>query len=97
MCTLPNPRAQKSKPPHEQKSNESWQLFDYGLGPHRAGISSLLSFGIIMKMGIWLMPNPDGYQAYVITFPRDNDLDQIVKIFRPLKNLRANSEHTQAG
>ena len=48
-------------------------------------------------MGIWLMPNPDGYQAYVITFPRDNDLDQIVKIFRPLKNLRANSEHTQAG
>ncbi|KAF5857505.1 hypothetical protein ETB97_005683 [Aspergillus alliaceus] len=36
-------------------------------------------------MGVWLMPNPGGYQAYMITFPRDDDLDQIVEILRPLR------------
>jgi len=36
-------------------------------------------------MGIWLMPDPGGYQAYMITFPRDEDLHQIIEIIRPLR------------
>ncbi|KAB8221718.1 hypothetical protein BDV33DRAFT_202202 [Aspergillus novoparasiticus] len=79
------PKADKSKQPHEQEPNESWQLFDYGLGPHSVGIFSQSSLGIVVKMGIWLMSNPGGYQAYMITFPRDKDLDQIVEILRPLR------------
>ncbi|KAE8319073.1 hypothetical protein BDV41DRAFT_560370 [Aspergillus transmontanensis] len=79
------PKADKSKPPHEQEPNESWQLFDYSIDPHSAGIFSQSSLGIVVKMGIWLMPNPGGYQAYMITFPRDKDLDQIVEILRPLR------------
>jgi hypothetical protein len=31
------------------------------------------------------MPNPGGYQAYLITFPRDGDLKQILDIIRPLR------------
>lgn len=31
------------------------------------------------------MPNPGGYQAYMITFPKDNDLEAIVDIIRPLR------------
>ena len=31
------------------------------------------------------MPNPGGYQAYMITFPRDEDLGAIVDIIRPLR------------
>ncbi|KAK6832587.1 hypothetical protein RU639_004401 [Aspergillus parasiticus] len=79
------PKADKSKPPHEQEPNESWQLFDYSIDPHSAGIFSQSSLGIVVKMGIWLMPNPGGYQAYMITFPRDKDLDQIVEILQPLR------------
>ncbi|PIG81471.1 hypothetical protein AARAC_006895 [Aspergillus arachidicola] len=85
MGALPNPKADKSKPPHEQEPNENWQLFDYSLGRHSAGIFSQSSLGFVVKMGIWLMPNPGGYQAYMITFPRDKDLDQIVEIPRPLR------------
>ncbi|KAE8411637.1 hypothetical protein BDV36DRAFT_305511 [Aspergillus pseudocaelatus] len=67
---------------HEQEPNESRQLFDYGLGP-QSGILSESPLGIIVRMGIWLMPNPGGYQAYMITFPRDNDLDQIFAALQP--------------
>lgn len=31
------------------------------------------------------MLNPGGYQAYMITFPRDDDLASIVDIIRPLR------------
>lgn len=31
------------------------------------------------------MPDPGGYQAYMITFPRDEDLHQIIEIMRPLR------------
>ncbi|KAB8261992.1 hypothetical protein BDV32DRAFT_147987 [Aspergillus pseudonomiae] len=85
MGALPNPKADKSKPPHEQEPNESWQIFDCSLGPHSAGIFSQSSLGIVVKMGILLLPNPGGYQAYMVTFPRDNDLNQIVEILRPLR------------
>jgi hypothetical protein len=31
------------------------------------------------------MPNPGGYQAYMITFSRDEDLHQIIDTIRPLR------------
>lgn len=31
------------------------------------------------------MPNPGGYQAYMITFPRDDDLHAIMETIRPLR------------
>lgn len=36
-------------------------------------------------VGMWLMPNPGGYQAYLITFEKDTDLPQIVEIVRQLR------------
>lgn len=34
---------------------------------------------------MWLMPNPGGYQSYLITIPREEDLQQAVDIIRPLR------------
>lgn len=31
------------------------------------------------------MPNPGGYQAYMITFPKDDDLHAIMEVIRPLR------------
>jgi 4-cresol dehydrogenase (hydroxylating) len=36
-------------------------------------------------MGIWLMPEPPGYRPYMISFQREEDLEQVVDILRPLK------------
>ena len=85
MGALPNPEADVSLPPHEQKANKSWHLFNYGFGPYNDGIFSQSSLGVVVKMGIWLMMNPGGYQAYCITLPRDEDLHAAVEIIRPLR------------
>lgn len=85
MGALPSPNADPSKPPHEQEPNAAWQLFNYGFGPYNDGIFTQSSLGIVVKMGIWLMVNPGGYQSYLITIPRDEDLHQAVEIIRPLR------------
>ena len=65
--------------------NNTWQLFKYGFGPYVDGMFSQSNFGIVTKMGIWLMPEPAGYRPYLITFPREEDIEQVVEIVRPLK------------
>ncbi|KAK4541277.1 hypothetical protein LTR36_008193 [Oleoguttula mirabilis] len=85
MGGLPNPNADPNAPPHEQKPNDTWGLFNYGFGPYNDGIFTQSSLGIVVKMGIWLMVNPGGYQSYLITFPKDDDLHAALEIIRPLR------------
>jgi len=65
--------------------NNTWQLFKYGFGPYVDGIFSQSNFGIVTKMGIWLMPDPGGYQAYMISFENDDDIEAVVEAVRPLR------------
>jgi 4-cresol dehydrogenase (hydroxylating) len=65
--------------------NNTWQLFKYGFGPYLDGMFSQSNFGIVTKMGIWLMPEPPGYRPYMISFEREEDIEQIVDVLRPLK------------
>ncbi len=85
MGALPNPEANPNDPPHLQKPNKAWQLFNYGFGPYNDGIFTQSSLGIVVKMGIWLMTNPGGYQSYLITLPKDEDLHAALEIIRPLR------------
>ena len=42
----------------------------------RTGMGALQDPSIpatVVKMGLWLMPNPGGFQAYMITFPKDQE------------------------
>jgi hypothetical protein len=34
------------------------------------------------------MPNPGGYQAYLITLPKEEDLSKALDIIRPLRLVR---------
>ena len=65
--------------------NNTWQLFKYGFGPYVDGIFSQSNFGIVTKMGIWLMPEPAGYRPYMITFEREEDIAEVIEILRPLR------------
>lgn len=87
MGALPDPTrpSENGARPDQQPGNRCWQLFNYGFGPYNDGIFTQSSLGIVVKMGIWLMPNPGGYQAYMITLPRDEDLKQAMDIVRPLR------------
>jgi len=65
--------------------NNTWQLFKYGYGPYLDGMFSQSNFGVVTKMGIWLMPEPPGYRPYMISFEREEDIEAVVEVLRPLK------------
>ncbi|WP_298283533.1 FAD-binding oxidoreductase [Novosphingobium sp.] len=65
--------------------SNSWQLSKYGFGPVMDGLFSQSNFGIVTKLGMWLMPAPPANRTFMITFPRESDLAQIIEIMRPLK------------
>ncbi|KAJ0306287.1 hypothetical protein COL5a_003727 [Colletotrichum fioriniae] len=85
MGGVPNPNADTSLRPDEQPGCETWQLFNTGYGPYNDGLFSQSNLGIVTKIGMWLMPNPGGYQPYEITFENDSDLPKAVDIIRPLR------------
>lgn len=43
------------------------------------------------------MPNPGGYQAYLITFPKEEDLHKAVDIIRPLRLVRLSPNTRERG
>lgn len=65
--------------------NNTWQLFKYGFGPYVDGMFSQSNFGVVTKMGIWLMPEPAGYRPYLITFEREEDIEEVIEVIRPLR------------
>ncbi len=40
---------------------KTWQHYKYGYGPYLDGMFSQSNFGIVTKMGVWLMPEPEAY------------------------------------
>lgn len=88
MGAMPDPTQpgfDPDAPLHEQPPNKCWQLFNYGFGPYLDGIFTQSSLGIVTKMGMWLMPNPGGFQSYLVTVPNEEDLHPLVETIRPLR------------
>lgn len=63
--------------------NPTWQAFQYGYGPYADGIFTQSNFGIVTKMGFWLMPETE-HLTFMVTFPKDDDFEEIIEIIRPL-------------
>jgi 4-cresol dehydrogenase (hydroxylating) flavoprotein subunit len=62
-----------------------WQLYKWGYGPYLDGLFSQGNFGICVKMGVWLMPEPADFRPFAITFSNREDLEQLVDTLRPLR------------
>ena len=60
-------------------------LYKYGCGPWVEGMFTQSNFGVITKVGIWLMPEPPGYRPYLVTFPEEEDLYRITEVVGPLR------------
>src|SRR5690606_19781906 len=52
----------------------TWQLFKYGMGPWVDGIFSQSNFGIVTKMGFWLMEEPEAALQVNVTVPKRRDI-----------------------
>src|SRR5690606_9611697 len=69
--------------------SKTWQLFKYGMGPWVDGIFSQSNFGIVTKMGFWLMEEPEAALQVSVTVPRRRD---VVPLLDTLHSLMC--EHT---
>lgn len=67
------------------KNSNSWQVFKWGYGPYLDGIFTQSNYGIVTKMGFWLMPEPKAYKPFCISFPKEDDINMIVDRLRPLR------------
>jgi len=67
---------------------KTWQQYKTGFGPWIDGIFSQSNFGVVTKMGFWLMPQPDAYLSGTVYVPRHDDLIPLVEIMTNLENTR---------
>jgi 4-cresol dehydrogenase (hydroxylating) len=63
----------------------NWHVTKYSFGPALDGLFTQSNYGIVTRMGLWMMQRPSHVQMFFFTFPDDDDLGQIVDLIRPLK------------
>lgn len=66
-------------------NHPNWHVSKYSFGPTLDGLFSQSNFGIVTRVGMWLMPRPPHIEPFFFTFPDDEDLGEIVDLIRPLK------------
>jgi (+)-pinoresinol hydroxylase len=67
---------------------KTWQQYKTGFGPWIDGMFSQSNFGVVTKMGFWLMPQPDAYLSGTVTVPKHSDLSQMIDILNWLENTK---------
>ncbi|MBB5686347.1 FAD-binding protein [Sphingobium boeckii] len=64
------------------EGSKSWNISKYGLGPYLDGLFLQSNYGIVTRMGIWLMPKPPVTQSFFFSFPDDDDIGEIMELAR---------------
>ena len=67
-------------------NSKTWGEFKMGIGPILDGLFSQSNFGIVTKMGIWLMPKPEAFMHATISAPRYGDLHGLVETLKYIEN-----------
>lgn len=67
------------------RNASAWQAFKWGYGPYLDGLFTQSNFGVVTKMGMWLMPAPPAYKPFVVRHRHVGDLARIVDAMRPLR------------
>jgi hypothetical protein len=68
-------------------NDETWADYKYGFGPYVAGLFGQANFGIVTKMGFWLLPEPEAYRRTTVYVPRRRDIVPLVDHVNYLENL----------
>ena len=67
---------------------KTWQQFKPGFGPRIDGLFKQSNYGVVTKMGIWLMPPPESHATGVVNVPRFHDLIPLVDIIGRLEQSK---------
>lgn len=66
--------------------SKSWAQYKMGYGPIIDGMFSQSNFGIVTKMGFWLMPEPEAVLQTAVMAPRYDDLHGLIETMKYLEN-----------
>lgn len=66
------------------EGTRSFNTTQYGYGPYLDGMFTQSNYGVITKMGLWLMPQPDVYKPFLVAFRQHDDLTKAVDICQQL-------------
>jgi 4-cresol dehydrogenase (hydroxylating) len=64
--------------------NRSWHVYKRSLGPTLDQLFMQSNFGIVTKLGVWLMPWPECYMPLWLRVWKDDDLGPVVDTLREL-------------
>ena len=67
---------------------KTWQQFKPGFGPRIDGLFKQSNYGIVTKMGFWLMPVPESHATGVFTAPKFGDLIPLVNAVGRLEQAK---------
>jgi 4-cresol dehydrogenase (hydroxylating) len=62
-----------------------WPLFRYGFGPSWDQVFMQSNYGIVTRMGLWLMPEPEASIVMTMDLPEEGDLEWIIDVLHPLR------------
>ena len=66
-------------------NSKSWQLYKPGFGPSWDSMFCQSNFGIVTKLGLWLMPEPESVLGFDIEFDKPEDIGWAVDVLAPLR------------
>jgi len=61
------------------------RVYRYGVGPFLDGLFCQSNYGVVTKIGLWLMPAPEAFSFFFIKLDHDDDLGPLVDRLRPLR------------
>jgi 4-cresol dehydrogenase (hydroxylating) len=67
---------------------KTWQQFRPGFGPRIDGLFKQSNYGVVTKMGFWLMPPPENHATGIVRVPRFHDLIPLVDIIGRLEQSK---------
>jgi 4-cresol dehydrogenase (hydroxylating) len=60
-------------------------LFPYGVGPFVDGLFTQSNFGVVTKVGIWLMPQAECVSHFICSVKEHHEIGALVDALRPLR------------
>jgi 4-cresol dehydrogenase (hydroxylating) len=66
---------------------KAWQEYKYGFGPDPSGLFAQGNYGIVTKMGLRLMPQPEHWRNGRVTVPKRRDFIALVNSVNYLNDL----------
>ena len=75
----------------------TWQAYPFGFGPGWDQMFVQSNFGIVTKMGMWMMPEPESLMGMDVEFDRPEDLKVMVDTIAPLRRERLLTQSPSIG